>query len=654
MLPLLLGVFLHNYAGAQTLADATSPATLKSLSLEELTDIEVTSVSRRPEKLSKVASAIQVITSEDIRRSGASSLPEALRLADNLDVAQKNSHDWAITARGFNTALANKLLVMIDGRTVYTPLFSGVFWDVQNYLLKDIERIEVISGPGGTLWGANAVNGVINIITKSAKDTQGGYLEAGGGNQMEGFGGARYGWAVGADTFLRVYGGTFNRGAEVLADGSPAHDNWKQSQTGFRLDSAPSSRDTLTLQGDFYTGDENLVAGSTAEVSGGNILGRWSRVISDRSDMSLQMYYDRTHLVDPIPAYVLNDIEFAPAGALTDDLDTFDIDFQFRSRLGDRNEVVWGLGYRHTEDEVDNAPALAVLPPSLKQDLYSAFIQDEVKLWDDVLFTIGTKLEHNDYTGFEVEPSARLQWNFAANQSLWAAVSRAVRTPSRIDRDLSQPAPDQLLVILRGSSDYTSESVIARELGYRAQIGPAVSLSISAFYNDYYDVRSTSITPETVIPFFFENNLEGETHGIELSIDYRVNDSWRLHAGYAPFTENIRIKPGRQDINDGRNETADPSQRWSLRSSMDLAHRIELDASLRRIDSRDINNGPTIGVVQAYTELDLRLGWHASDRLELSLVGQNLLHNRHAEYGFPDASQVQIERSVYGKIAWHF
>jgi iron complex outermembrane recepter protein len=632
----------------------TPPSALKNLSLDELMGVEVTSVSRHSEKLSATPSAIQVITSEDIRRSGASSLPEALRLADNLDVAQKNSHDWAITARGFNTALANKLLVMIDGRTVYTPLFSGVFWDAQNYLLADIDRIEVISGPGGTLWGANAVNGVINIITKSAKNTQGLYVEAGGGSQLQDFGGARYGGMLAPDVYMRVYGEAFNRGDETMTDGSPAEDAWRQSQAGFRIDAGASPQNMLTLQGDFYGGDENVVTGGAAELSGGNVLGRWSHAVADGADMSLQIYYDRTHLSDPIPAFVLNSIQFAPAGILTDDLDTFDVDFQSRSRLNERNEVVWGLGYRYTHDVVGNAPALAFLPPVLDQSLFSSFVQDEMTLQENLLFTIGTKLEHNDYTGFEVEPSARLQWNFATNQSLWAAVSRAVRTPSRIDRDLSEPAPSQVLVILEGSSNFTSESVVAHELGYRAQFGPQVATSISAFYNDYYNVRSTSSTPSTILPLFFQNNLEGATHGIELSVDYRVSPWWRLHGGYDPLQEDIHVKPGQQDINGALNETADPSQRWSLRSSMDLPHRVELDANLREIGPRDINNGSTIGVVPGYTEMDVRLGWHATEKLELSIVGQNLLHDRHVEYGFPGATQVQIDRSVIGKIAWHF
>lgn len=634
--------------------DAPAPDSLKELSLEQLMDLEVTSASRHPEKLADAAAAIEVITGDDIRRSGATSLPEALRLASNLDVAQKNAHDWAITARGFNTALANKLLVMIDGRTVYTPLFSGVFWDVQNVLLEDVERIEVISGPGGTLWGANAVNGVINIITKNARDTQGSYAEAAAGSKLDGLGAARFGTAVAPDVYARVYGESFERDGERTAAGVPAGDDWRQNRVGFRLDAGAARHDAFTLQGDYYDGDEGVVSGGTAKVSGGNLLGRWSRTIAANADMHLQVYFDHTHLEDPIAALLLGGAPFAPAGVLTDDLDTFDVDFQDRFPIGARNEITWGFGYRHTHDDAANAPALAFLPPTLNQNLYSAFAQDEATLGESLVFTIGSKIEHNDYTGFEVEPSVRLLWKVADNQSLWAAISRAVRTPSRVDRDESVPAPQYLLVVLEGSPGFDSESVIAHELGYRAELGPAFALSATAFQNNYYHLRSTGITPETLLPFVFENNLEGDTYGLELAADWRVTEAWRLRAGYDPLRENIRVKPGAFDLNDAHNETADPSERWSVRSSLDLPDRMELDVALRGTASRDLNDGPTIGRIPGYTEMDVRFAWNVLDGCELSLAGQNLLHARHVEYGFPDGSEVEIGRSVYGKVAWHF
>src|SRR5579862_6736573 len=317
--------------------DTTKPSTdLKGMSLDELVNVEVTSVNKEPELLSDSPSAIQVITSDDITRSGASSIPEALRLADNLDVAQKNSHDWAISARGFNTDLANKLLVLMDGRSVYTPLFSGVFWDRQDYLLEDLDRIEVISGPGGTLWGANAVNGVINIVSKNAEETQGFYLEGGGGSQLRDFVGARYGGVLTSNVYFRVYGKYFDREDEALEDGSSATDAWNMAQGGFRIDNNNYSQNTLTLQGDFYTGKEDVETGGTADVNGNNVLGRWTHWSLDDSEMSLQMYYDRTHLTDPIAALLL-----APAGTLTDDLDTFDLDFNHHFNLGDRNRIAW-------------------------------------------------------------------------------------------------------------------------------------------------------------------------------------------------------------------------------------------------------------------------------------------------------------------------
>ena len=635
-------------------ANATSTiGELKQLNVEDLMNVEVTSVARHRQKLIDAASAIQVITQEDIRRSGATSIPEALRLADNLQVAQKNSHDWAISARGFNTDLGNKLLVMIDGRSVYTPLYSGVFWDAQDYLLEDIDRIEVISGPGGTLWGANAVNGVINIVTKSAKDTQGMLLDAGGGSQPRDFAGARYGGALDSDVQFRVYAKTVDRGDEVLANGSSERDAWHQSRAGFRLDAAASARDTLTVQGDLYDGHEEEQSGGTADVSGANILGRWTRTLADESDLSLQSYIDETHLGDPVSPLLLAGIPFSPAGMFYDDLTTYDIDFQHRLPIGDRNRLVWGLGYRATHDAVTNAPALGFYPTVLNQNLFSAFLQDEVALRRDLSFTLGTKLEHNDYTGFEFEPDARLSWNVSAGQTLWAAASRAVRTPSRIDHDLSEGTPPYV-VLLKGGSDFTSETMIAYEAGYRTQITSTFSGSVSAFYNQYNDIRSTSFTPGTILPLYFANNLEGHTYGTEFSGRYQVMEAWSLHVGYTFLREHLWVKAGQYDLSDARNETADPEHQVSLRSELNLPRRTEFDAALRWVDTLPINSGPSLGTVPAYFELNMRLAWHASDRLEFSLVGQNLLHDHHPEYGFPDAARVEIQRSAYGKLAWRF
>jgi iron complex outermembrane recepter protein len=634
-------------------ASPASTGELKQMSLEELMDIQVTSVTRHPEPLLQAAAAIQVITHEDIRRSGASSIAEALRLADNLEVARKNAHDWGITARGFNTALANKLLVMIDGRTVYTPLFSGVFWDTQDYLLEDIDRIEVISGPGGTLWGANAVNGVINIITRRAADSQGLYAEGGGGTQLKEFAGARYGGVLAPDVSFRVYGKYFDRNDEVYPNGARAGDSWHQAQGGFRIDADASRADTWSAHGDFYVGHEGVATGGAAQIAGGNLVGRWSHVLSAESDFSLQSYFDRTHLRIPIVPFILNGTELAPAGAFQDDLSTYDIDFQHRFALGTHHRIVWGAGYRFFHDAVQNAPAIGFFPTVLDHNLVSAFVQDEIALSAAWSLSVGSKLEHNDYTGFEAGPNLRLQWAWTTNQAIWSAISRAARTPSRIERDVSEPAPPQI-VVLAGNKNYGSEYVTAYELGYRGQLTSRMTGSITTFYNDYRDVRSTSITPATLIPLFFANNVAGHTYGLELSATCKVADFWSLHAGYDFLRESLHVRAGQFDLNNAMNETADPRHQVSVRSSMNLASHVELDASLRWVDSLRINNGPATGEVPSYFELDTRIGWHVSDRLELAVVGQNLLHEHHPEYGFPSPVREEIERSVFGKISWRY
>ncbi|HWA10946.1 MAG TPA: TonB-dependent receptor [Opitutaceae bacterium] len=637
---------------ADEAAGPASLATLKKLSVEELMDLEVTSVSRHPEKLLDAASAIDVITNDDIRRSGATSLPEALRLADNLEVAQKNPHDWGITARGFNTDLANKLLVLIDGRTVYTPLYSGVFWDVQDYLLEDIDRIEVVSGPGSTLWGSNAVNGVINITSKNSKNTQGTYLEAGGGTEFKDFVAGRYGGMLAPDVSFRVYGKYTDRDGAAFPNGTDAPDGSRMGRAGFRIDSNASAGNALTLQGDYYSEDEDGGTVGNSRSSGANVLGRWAHTFSEESDLSLQLYYDRTHIAIPKPTN-----GFAATGVLADNLDTYDLDFQHRFRLAPHHEVIWGLGYRFTRDRVRNAPTVGFLPPNLDQNLFSTFAQDEIALQKDLTLTIGTKLEHNDYTGLEVEPSIRLQWNFSERQMAWAAISRAVRTPSRIDHDLIEPTglPAPLpSSILSGGSNFESESVVAYELGYRAQLSTKVTTSASVFFNDYDHVRSSTPSAPFGFPVVFHNNLEGETYGLELSANYQPFAGWRLHAGYDLLKEYLRAKPGTVDFSNAHNETSDPQQQFSVRSSVDLPHRVEFDTALRWVDTLHNNNGPTVGTVPSYFGLDVRLGWHPTTAIELSVVGQNLTDPQHPEYGYPGATRVEIQRSVYGKVTWHF
>src|SRR6266446_877925 len=466
----------HVPASAQT-EQAVEPAkALKQLSLEELFDLEVTSVSQKPEPVSKTAAAVHVVTSDDIRRTGALSIPEALRYVPGVEVARVDSRSYAITARGFNGTTANKLLVLIDGRSVYTPLYSGVFWDAQDAFMEDIEQIEVIRGPGATVWGANAVNGVINVISKSAANTQGFLVTGGAGNMERGFAGARYGGALGPRAFFRVYAKAFDRGPSKLPHGQDAGDASRMHQGGLRADWTPTTADGVTVQGDFYgSGIDRRSAGPT-DISGSNGLARWTRAFSGHSSLQLQGYYDRT--------------KREIASTLNEALDTYDLTLNHHLAPAARHDVVWGLGFPLTDDDVRNSSALlAFLPPRLTQRLYTGFVQDEIALEADRLYlTMGSKVEHNSYTGFEYQPSLRLAWMPKPEQTLWAAASRAVRAPSRIDRDFFVPAQPPYFLV--GDSTFQSEVLYAYELGYKSRPLTDLTASISTFYNVYDKLRS--------------------------------------------------------------------------------------------------------------------------------------------------------------------
>ena len=603
------------------------------MSVEELMNIEVTSVSRRPEKVSETASAVQVITSDDIRRSGATSLPELLRLASNLHVAQVNSSQYAISARGFNNTAANKMLVLIDGRSVYTPIHAGVFWDTQNILLEDIDRIEVISGSGATLWGANAVNGVISVKTKDALATQGLLVETGGGRQLRGFMNVRYGGQFSTNGNYRVYGKVFNRNRTLLSNGRDPGNDWKLGQTGMRLDWHKSRSDVFTLQGDLYDGAYNSLTTQEPDIKGGNLLARWSHIFSDQSDMSLQFYYDRTH-------------RNVPQG-LAEDLSTYDVDFQQRFQLGKRNEFIWGLGFRQFHDNVRNVATLAFLPAQVTHRRFSGFLQDEIAVIKDrVNLTIGTKISHNDYTGVEVQPSVRAAWKIDQRQMAWGAISRAVRTPSRLDRELFIPAKPPFLVA--GGPNFQSEVSLGYELGYRSHPHDRVSLSVATFYNNYSKLRSLEqVKPPAFFPMVIGNGLKGESYGVELSADYYVTNRWRLRGGLTEMRINIRPDVTSTDRTNGSGESHDPNRHLLLRSFFEPIRGLQFDSAFRYVSK--IANQQLPG----YAELDLRLSWQPKSSLEFSVVGQNLLHKRHAEFGTPSARQ-EIDRSIYGKVLWRF
>ncbi len=618
---------------AQPADSGPSVATLKKLSVEELMNVQVTSVSRRPEKLSQVPSAIQVLTQEDIRRSAASSLPEALRLATNLQVAQMDSRQWTVSARGFNGSAANKLLVLIDGRTIYTPLFSGVFWDAQDIALSDVERIEVISGPGATLWGTNAVNGVINIITKNAKDTQGLVLSGGGGTQLRGIAGARFGGALGRTAWLRVYGKDFARQPSLRPDGTDAADEWHLRQGGFRMDWEASAVNHVSVQGDIYDGRIRQDTLPDVGISGHNIVARWSHTASGNSSVTAQLYYDRTHRDLP--------------KVFGEDLDTYDIDAQHHFRLGNRHDVVWGLGYRLINDWVGNSAQLAFLPPHVAREWFSGFVQDEIAVVPERLHVaLGTKVEHNDYTGFEVQPSGRVNWTVSPNATLWAAVSRAVRAPSRIDREFYAPA--QPPYFLAGGPNFHSEQELAYELGYRRQ-EEAVAFSVATFYNRYYGLRSIEqVNPPQPIPVVIGNGQDGESYGAELTGDYRVTNRWRVRAGYTELRVHVWPTPGSTDRSGGSGESHDPERQFTLTSSLNVPGDLALDGTWRYVGA--ITNQQ----VPDYSEVDARLTWQPEAAWSLSVVGQNLLHSSHTEFGTPGVTRRYIPRGVYGSFEWHF
>jgi len=630
---------------------------LSQLSLEELMNVEVTSVSKKPEKLSEAAAAIYVITREDIHRSGVTSIPEALRMAPGLDVGRVDAHNWAITSRGFNDVYANKLQVLIDGRSVYTPLFSGVFWDTQNTFLDDIDRIEIIRGPGATLWGANAVNGVINVITRPAKETQGVLIQGGGGTEERAFGGVRYGGQLGENAHYRVYGKYFNRDDSVQPSGARANDGWWMGHGGARVDWESSENDLLTFQGDAYSGrvkqsfvvtSPTTPGGQTVEdeydVEGGNALGRWTHAFSEDCALQLQLYYDGTRRHTVI---------------FEEERDTFDLDVQQRFALGQRHGLVAGVGYRLSADDIVNTYTLSFDPDSRTAHLFSGFIQDEITVVEERLrLTLGSKFEHNDFTGFEFQPGARLSWTPHERHTAWAAISRAVRTPSRAEDDveINQPGPAPGTVLsIRGDRGFDSEKLIAYEAGYRFQPHTRVSVAIAAFYNDYDDLRTLEPRPiipgiPVVIPLVVANNLEGETYGVELGPRWQVTDWWRLQMTYSFLEMNLRRKPGSNDTTSEGAEERSPHHQATVRSTVDLPGNWTLDGAVRYVDSLPNLNIPS------YVTLDVRLAWRPIERLEISVVGQNLLDDQHAEFApaLIRTQPTEVERSVHGQVSLRF
>lgn len=625
---LLSSLFCFHYSQAQVL----SPKELKKLSVEELMNVEVSLVSRTPEKITEAASAIQVITGEDIRRSGASNVAEALRLAANLQVNQLSSSVWLVGSRGFNTIFENKLLVMIDGRTIYTPLYGGVLWEQQNVLLEDIDRIEVVSGPGGTLWGPNAVNGIINIITKSSKETQGLYAKAGAGSFIKDMAAVRYGGRICDKLHYRIYGQHFERSSTETVNGTRNTDAWQLTNGGFRMDWNASSKDDVTFQGEYYGGKRKTIP-SGSPLNGQHLMGKWSRSLSDRSDLALQIYFDRYYRED------------APSASY-DKMKTVDADFQHRFPIKGRQNFVWGAGYRFVKDDANyrNLSGAGIVPRFKRLDLFTAFAQDEIFLTDSLRFIVGSKLLHNVYTGWEWQPSVRIAW--IKNQTtLWAAVTRAVRTPSRFDVDFYLPMTLQPPNVpsVAGGPGFVSEKLLAYELGYRFQPNHVSSFSIATFYNVYSDVYSVEPKPAT-LTYQIQNGSEATSWGLELAGNYQVTKDWRVRGGYTYFKKDLHAKAGHNFDpgylgNDVRNQAM-------LQSILDLPAHIQFDLAVRYLDP--LSKTFATAAVPSYFTFDARLAYTFKG-FELAVVGQNLAEKKHTEFG-----TITIPRSVYGKITARF
>ncbi len=619
-------------------------------------DVEVTSVTKSESTVGRSPAAIYVITSEMIRRSGCTTIPDLLRMVPGMDVAQMNSHTWAVSCRGFNGQFSDKLLVLIDGRSVYNQLYGGVYWDVQDMLLEDIERIEVIRGPGGTLWGANAVNGVVNIITKSAKDTQGTMIVAGGGNQDKLIDGVRVGGNNGEGLNWRVYGKHFERGPEYLPDG--AHDDWRMGRGGFRLDWDLDKHDTdkLTMLGDYYGGNEgqeflNPVPHSPYSetsinevgVSGANVLARWKHKIDKESDWQLQTYFDRTYRDEELILQQTN---------------TLDVEFQHRFPLNRRNGITWGLDYRQVHDYLpEDTFFISFSPVERTTNLFSGFLQDEIALVEDRLyFTVGTKLEHNSFSGFEYQPGGRLLWAIDGKHAVWTAISRAVRVPTRVEENavanFGPVAYDPEATFLRfaGNRNLAAENLMAYEIGYREQTTERFSWDIAGFCNVYenliWGISGEPFQENTyiVVPFPETNDWRAQTYGLELSGQWSVTERWRLSGWYSLLKthfENIYDSPD-AFLLDGTS----PYNQVRLQSSWDLGHNWDYDLALRYVD-----NLPRLAV-PAYITLDMRLGWRPNKNLEVALVGRNLLDSHHYEFSSEDLGYVsdEVRRTVYAQL----
>ena len=640
-------------------ASATQVNELKRLSIEQLTDVEVTSVTRGPQPLSRSAAAVAVVTSGQIASAGAMNVPEAIRYVPGINVAQETASQWAVSSRGFAGANSGDLLVLSDGRSIYTPLYSGVFWDVQDYLMPDIDRIEVVRGPGAALWGSNAVNGVINIISKNAQDTQGAWLMAQTGSEERALAAAQYGGETSNDIYYRVFAKYQDDAAEDHPAGS-SPDDWRLGHVGFRSDWNGDAADAFTVQGDAYSGRIGQVSPSVkiigrpgpegqlrVGVSGGNLLEHWRHTMSADSDFEVRVYYDYTHRNDP---------------TFVDDLGTLDVDFLEHLPLGRSQAITWGLSGRTMDDHNEGKGLFALDPPDSRDNIVSGFLQDEVSLPHSVRLTLGTKLEHNDFSGFEVQPSVRAAWDLADTQTVWGAISRAVRVPTRLERDVDIDASDPTgnpVIVLLGNRDFHAEEVLAFEAGYRWQPLHDLSLDLAAFRNRYTGLASLELgtpfldaaTGQVIYPLLNENLIDGHSTGLEGLVLYSPVAWWRVSVNYSYI--DIKLTALGHDYNRNRFVAGStPRNQVGVQSDFDLPHGVQLHAGLRVLSAIDSLPDIVDGTGDpGYQELDVNAIWHATSHLTLSLDGRSLLHASHVEFG-DAAERSAIRRSVYGRVTW--
>jgi len=661
---IILFFFLYGFIASACLADAGFDELMK-MSLEELMDLSVETSSKQHKKQFNESASVYVITQEEISRSGVTSLPEALRLAPGVHVARISANQWAISIHGFNERFSNKLLVLIDGRSVYSPLFAGVYWDAQDVLLQNVKRIEVVRGPGTALWGSNAVNGVINVITFSAKETQGIESTAGYGTEEQGFGSLRYGGALGGKTHYRIHGKYYNRDDGGAFYGQAANDNSSLGSGGIHVDSDLTENDSVLVTGNAYDGNMGQsgnvpdinspsftrLINDDVNVTGENLLARWTNQKEEHKNWALQVYYDHTSRKDSVLG--------------NQEVNVTDLDFQRHFAWLSNQELAWGLEYRYINNKLDSGSLVSLNPKERDTHLYSAFLSDEISLFrDQFKFNLASRFEHNDLTGFEIQPTARMTWLIDDSNTFWGAVSRSVKVPSISDQNaifepnirdigLSFPA----VINVAGNKGFNSEKLISYELGYRTHFSDGIQLDIATFFNDYDDLRTFEEGQvfflqnpfRYVLPFGFDNNMKGHAYGLDLSANWHINAKWRMNAGYSYAKTNLYLKNASTD----RFSLSlpifanSPQQMLSLRSSWDIQSNWKIDLWMRYVDSLESTN------VNAYVNMDARLAWQASRTVELSVVGQNLLENQQLQFFTDTATKLynsEVERSVYVRI----